>query len=128
MPDSVRMLVVEDDYMIARDIKRDLEDAGYVVLAPVPLVEAAMCRRGGDLSRQRLSWSTSHGTSSRFRLIMVRINNRSNKRTSASNWRSRRVQRKAASRAREGSRDHLELGRKADNVLQLADHTLKRQN
>ena len=48
MPDPVRILVVEDDYIIECDIKRDLEDAGCVVVEPVPSVEAAMRAPAGD--------------------------------------------------------------------------------
>ena len=51
MPDPVRILVVEDGYIIARDIKRDLENSGYVVVGPVPPLEAAMRSLAGDGER-----------------------------------------------------------------------------
>ena len=43
------ILVVEDDYMIADDLRRDLEAAGARVLGPVPsLPEALELLRGAD--------------------------------------------------------------------------------
>ena len=37
-----RILVVEDDYMLARELQQELEDAGTEVLGPVPTVEDAL--------------------------------------------------------------------------------------
>lgn len=37
-----RILVVEDDYMIAQDVRRDLEEAGAIVVGPAPTVDAAL--------------------------------------------------------------------------------------
>jgi CheY-like chemotaxis protein len=37
-----RILVVEDEYMMAQDLQSDLEDAGAEVVGPVPSVEAAL--------------------------------------------------------------------------------------
>lgn len=37
-----RILIVEDDYMIAQDVRRDLQDAGAIVVGPVPSVSKAM--------------------------------------------------------------------------------------
>lgn len=37
-----RILVVEDDYLIAMDIRRDLEEAGAVVIGPAPSVSQAL--------------------------------------------------------------------------------------
>ena len=50
MPDAVparalqgrRFLVVEDDYVLAEDLKRELEIIGTEVLGPVPSVESAL--------------------------------------------------------------------------------------
>lgn len=46
MPDSPlrgrRILVVEDEYMLAMDLERELQDAGAQVLGPVPSVAAAL--------------------------------------------------------------------------------------
>ena len=39
---NCRVLVVEDDYMIADDMQRALEDEGAVVLGPVPSVLKAL--------------------------------------------------------------------------------------
>jgi DNA-binding response OmpR family regulator len=37
-----RILVVEDEYLIATELKRWLQEAGVEVLGPVPSVERAM--------------------------------------------------------------------------------------
>ena len=37
-----RILVVEDDYMIAQDVRHDLERAGAIVVGPAPTVEKAL--------------------------------------------------------------------------------------
>lgn len=37
-----RILVVEDDYMIARDVSDDLEAAGAIVIGPAPSVDGAL--------------------------------------------------------------------------------------
>lgn len=37
-----RILVVEDEYMLAMDLERELQDAGAHVLGPVPTVFAAL--------------------------------------------------------------------------------------
>ncbi|HEY0572058.1 MAG TPA: response regulator [Enterovirga sp.] len=37
-----RILVVEDEYMLAEDMQRGLEKAGAIVLGPVPSVEDAL--------------------------------------------------------------------------------------
>lgn len=37
-----RILVVEDDYLIAQEVRRDLEAAGATVVGPVPSVERAL--------------------------------------------------------------------------------------
>lgn len=37
-----RILVVEDDYMLAEDLRRDLEGQGADVVGPVPTVAAAL--------------------------------------------------------------------------------------
>lgn len=37
-----RILVVEDDYMIAQDVRDDLEKAGAIVIGPTPSVSGAM--------------------------------------------------------------------------------------
>lgn len=37
-----RILVVEDEYMIAKDVGRDLENAGAIVVGPVPSVAMAL--------------------------------------------------------------------------------------
>lgn len=42
--DDCRILVVEDEYMLARDLRRELEDAGAVVIGPEPSVERALSR------------------------------------------------------------------------------------
>lgn len=36
------VLVVEDDYLIAQDVRRELESAGAVVVGPVPSVRRAL--------------------------------------------------------------------------------------
>ena len=45
---ACRVLVVEDDYMIAMDVKEALEGAGVVVLGPVPSVADAMAILDAD--------------------------------------------------------------------------------
>ncbi|WP_210529792.1 response regulator [Rubellimicrobium arenae] len=37
-----RILLVEDDYLMAQDLQAELEDAGALVLGPVPDIEGAM--------------------------------------------------------------------------------------
>ncbi|MTE01603.1 response regulator [Paracoccus sp. YIM 132242] len=37
-----RILVVEDDYLIAEDLRHDLEQAGAIVVGPVPSVDKAL--------------------------------------------------------------------------------------
>ena len=39
---DLRILVVEDDYLIAQEVRRDLERAGAAVIGPVPTVERAL--------------------------------------------------------------------------------------
>ncbi|EQB17794.1 response regulator [Novosphingobium lindaniclasticum] len=39
-----RILVVEDEYMLAMDLRRDLEDAGAEVIGPEPSVARALSR------------------------------------------------------------------------------------
>lgn len=39
-----RILVVEDEYMLARHLKRELEDLGAVILGPEPLIRQALDR------------------------------------------------------------------------------------
>lgn len=43
-----RILVVEDDYLIAEDVRFDLEQAGAVVIGPAPSVEKALRLLKGD--------------------------------------------------------------------------------
>jgi ActR/RegA family two-component response regulator len=43
-----RLLVVEDDYLIAQDMRRSLEREGAVVVGPVPSVEKALSLIGSD--------------------------------------------------------------------------------
>ena len=42
--DDQRILVVEDEYMLAMDLKQDLEDASAVVIGPEPSVARAISR------------------------------------------------------------------------------------
>lgn len=46
--DKYRILVVEDDYMLARDLRQELEDAGMVVIGPEPSVGRALFRIAGE--------------------------------------------------------------------------------
>src|ERR1700712_4618553 len=43
-----RILVVEDEYMLADDLQIELEKVGAIVLAPLPDVEAALAFLAGD--------------------------------------------------------------------------------
>ena len=45
---SRRILVVEDEYMIAADMQQDLEEVGAIVLGPAPSVEAALQVLSGE--------------------------------------------------------------------------------
>jgi DNA-binding NtrC family response regulator len=42
--DDCRILVVEDEYMLACDLRQELEDAGAVVVGPEPSVARALSR------------------------------------------------------------------------------------
>lgn len=42
--------MVEDDYLIAQDVQRELEQAGAIVLGPVPSVRKALAIMGNDLA------------------------------------------------------------------------------
>lgn len=42
--DNCRILIVEDEYMLACDLRQELEDAGAVVIGPEPSVERALSR------------------------------------------------------------------------------------
>lgn len=52
MPDAPlsgrRVLVVEDEYFLARELERGLRAAGSVVIGPVPSIEAALDLLAGD--------------------------------------------------------------------------------
>lgn len=43
-----RILVVEDEFLLARDLTKALEEAGATVIGPVPSVERAMARLRHD--------------------------------------------------------------------------------
>ena len=43
-----RILVVEDEYLIADDMQQSLEEVGAIVLGPVPTIEQALELLGGD--------------------------------------------------------------------------------
>lgn len=42
------VLIAEDEYLLASDLRRELEEAGAVVLGPVPSVEGAAAFAAGD--------------------------------------------------------------------------------
>ena len=42
--DGRHVLVVEDEYMLALDLRQELEDAGAIVIGPEPSVERALAR------------------------------------------------------------------------------------
>ena len=44
MLERCRILLVEDEYMLAQDLRRELEDVGAVVLGPEPSVKLALAR------------------------------------------------------------------------------------
>ena len=46
--DSVKILVVEDEVLVAKDIKRSLDDLGYAVTSVVPTGEEALARVKSD--------------------------------------------------------------------------------
>lgn len=43
-----RILVVEDDYIIAQDFQEELEAAGAIVVGPAPSVSKALCLLNGE--------------------------------------------------------------------------------
>lgn len=48
MLDGCRVLVVEDEFMVAQEMKHGLTEAGAVVLGPEPSVELALARIGRE--------------------------------------------------------------------------------
>lgn len=50
-PDNLRILVLEDEFIIADEIASILEDAGHTVIGPTATVEAAISRLEEDAAK-----------------------------------------------------------------------------
>lgn len=48
MSDGYRVLIVEDEFLLAQEMKHELTEAGVIVLGPEPSVELALARIGDE--------------------------------------------------------------------------------